>query len=88
MIPARFDDEVPEFTAVATIPTIAKETPIHSYTPKNYEYNAVNPKCYFFTQVSGNYTFSIPKADDIAAPWVGPSAKFNWTRATMSNFGT
>lgn len=83
-IPARFDDQVPEFTGVAKTIAIVNATSIYGHSPKNYEFTAVNHKGYLYAPVSGNYTFSIPKADGIAILWVGSSAKFNWTRGSAS----
>lgn len=52
------------------------------YKPKNYKFTAVNHKGYFYAPFPGDYTFGIPKADGIAVLWIGPSARFNWTRTT------
>lgn len=83
-IPARFDDQVPEFTGVAKNIAITDANSLYGYKPKNYEFTAVNHKGYLYAPFAGDYTFSIPKADGFALLWVGPSAKFNWTRATAS----
>lgn len=83
-IPARFNEVKPEYTNVTTSLIIADATSIYGYKPKNYEFTAVNHKGYLFAQKAGEYTFSILKADGIAVLWVGPSAKFNWTRSSAS----
>lgn len=59
-------------------------THIYDSTPTKSEYVTVNHRSYLFTQQAGEYTFTLPLADDIAILWVGPQAYSGYTRANSN----
>ncbi len=71
-------------------------TPLYASTPYLYpdlvpeQFWGVTWRSYFNPQLTGPYTFSLNKVDDVAVVWLGPQAASGWTvgNSLLSGYAT
>ena len=82
--PTLFKTAKIDFTGKTKVVGTPEEKNIYGNAPKDPAYVTLNHRGYIFVQQSGDYTFTIPAADDIVLLWVGPAAYSGYNRTNAN----